>query len=178
MTHPASGNPTWQDYPDITTLVTAAGLESIESTLDAHKTALTKNIASYVPSAVQSIPNAAATNLLFGTASLTTTAVTRATSGAGHVFTLTRAGLWIVLAYCRLQAGGTTAYCGLNLTTSAAGHALVSNAQFTNQICILTATVPIMAAANDTVSVNMYQERGSAVSTLDTATGIRMAWIG
>lgn len=35
MTHPASGNPTWKDYPDLSTPVTAASLEAIEGTLDA-----------------------------------------------------------------------------------------------------------------------------------------------
>lgn len=34
MTHPASGNATWQDYPSTSTLVTAAGLEAIENVLD------------------------------------------------------------------------------------------------------------------------------------------------
>lgn len=34
MTHPASGNPTWQDYPNTSTLVTAASLEAMEGVLD------------------------------------------------------------------------------------------------------------------------------------------------
>lgn len=34
MTHPGSGNPTWQDYPSIATPVSAAALEAIESRLD------------------------------------------------------------------------------------------------------------------------------------------------
>jgi hypothetical protein len=40
MTHPASGNATWQDYPNTTTPVTAASLEGIENALDEHETAL------------------------------------------------------------------------------------------------------------------------------------------
>lgn len=34
MTHPASGNPRWQDYPNTSTPVTAASLEAIEGALD------------------------------------------------------------------------------------------------------------------------------------------------
>lgn len=34
MTHPASGNPTWEDWPSTATLITAARLEAIEGVLD------------------------------------------------------------------------------------------------------------------------------------------------
>lgn len=34
MTHPGSGNPTWKNYPDTSTPVTAASLEAIEGALD------------------------------------------------------------------------------------------------------------------------------------------------
>lgn len=183
MAHTASGNATWADYPSTSTLITAASLESIENVLDAQKAAQAKSFAMYVPSNTgtgnaQSIPSATATNLLFGGATVTSSAVTRATGGAGHVFTLTRAGLWIVTAFCRLQAGGTSAYNGLNLTTSAASHGIATNAITTNAITILTVTSPILAAVNDTVTINVYQERGVAVSTVDNATGVRLAWIG
>lgn len=34
MTHPGTGNPTWQDYPNTSTPVTAAALEAMEGVLD------------------------------------------------------------------------------------------------------------------------------------------------
>lgn len=34
MTHPVSGNPTWQDYPNTSTPITAAALEAMETALD------------------------------------------------------------------------------------------------------------------------------------------------
>lgn len=37
MAHTASGNATWQDYPNTDTLVTAASLENIENVLDGHE---------------------------------------------------------------------------------------------------------------------------------------------
>lgn len=40
MTHPGSGNPTWQDYPNTATPVTANTLEAIENVLDTHHSRL------------------------------------------------------------------------------------------------------------------------------------------
>lgn len=132
----------------------------------------------YVPSAAQSLPTGATTNLLMSTGTITSPVVSRATAGAGHVFTLNRAGLWLIMLSCRVNAGGSSGYTGLNLLQSPATHPTVTAAEVTSGITVLTMTVPVLAAVGDTVTPAVYHERGSAVSTVASATGLRLAWLG
>lgn len=58
-------------------------------------------------STAQSIPSATDTTVAFGTAVATPTGVTRATSGAGHKFTLGSSGVWHASATVRYATNAT-----------------------------------------------------------------------
>lgn len=132
----------------------------------------------YVPSAAQSLPTAATTNLLMSTGTITSPVVSRATAGAGHVFTLNRAGLWLAQLFCRINSGGSSAYTGLNLAQSPATHPTVTAAEVTSGITVLTLSALVLAAAGDTVTPQIYHERGTTLQTVASPTGLRLAWLG
>lgn len=138
---------------------------------------LALSYALYGASANQSLP-AGSTNLAMGTAAITSPHVTRQTAGAGHVFTLNRPGLWLAQLFCRINGGGSSAYTGLNLLQSPATHPTVTAAETTAGITALTLSTLVLAAQGDTVTPAIYHERGSAVSTVASATGLRLAWLG
>lgn len=139
---------------------------------------LALSYALYTPSAAQSLPTGTTTNLLMASAGITSSAVSRATAGAGHVFTLNRPGLWLAQLFCRINGGGSAAYTGLNLAQSPSTHPTVTAAEVTSGITVLTLSALVLAAQGDTVTPQVYHERGSAVSTVASATGLRLAWLG
>lgn len=65
--------------------------------------------AQYSSGAAQTIGTGADTIVNFATADITSTYVTRATSGAGHKFTLNASGLWAVSSTIRWSATGASA---------------------------------------------------------------------
>lgn len=100
MTHPGSGNSTWQDWPSQATLITAERLEAIELALDgmAGTRPSDGGVAVYMPSGSpnQSVPANSTPRLALGVAMRNTTLVTRTAVGEGATATINRTGLWAV----------------------------------------------------------------------------------
>jgi len=123
--------------------------------------------AEYVAASAQSIPHGIATNTVvaFGTAVTSSPLVTRATSGAGHVFTLNRAGRWSLTTTIRF-ADATTArelYAGiLNATTTPYG----ANGMGTsvNVPTTLNVAVTRRFAQGDQVTVQVAQSSGAPLA--------------
>ena len=107
MAH-VSGNPTWQDYPDTSTLITAAKLEAIEAILDGQRTELDDFYARpyvryqcAVAGGQNITAHGAPQNIPFDQAVHTHADVVR---NAGQTtFTLNRAGVWIISIGLRNQ---------------------------------------------------------------------------
>lgn len=97
MTHPASGNPVWQDFPSTDTLISAAALNAIESFLDRYARPADGGMATYIPNAAQSIAAAGSPKLIqFAAGQRATSLVTRNFVSPGHTFTLGATALWAV----------------------------------------------------------------------------------
>jgi hypothetical protein len=120
--------------------------------------------AQYQAAVAQSIPDSTATPVAFGTADVTSSLVARATSGAGHKFTLGASGLWSVTTTVQFAANGTGErrlniedslglwHCSQNSGASAAFPILIS-LSFTKWL-----------AAGDFVQVEVYQTSTGALN--------------
>lgn len=141
-----------------------------ENGVDCHYRALTS----------QNLPSVASTPLAFGTAIRTSPLITQGTQGAGHRFTVSRAGLWSVSTSCWIAAGGTVGFRFIGLNHAGSGALLFEQGmQVTNtQGLSLAIGTTVYLAANDAVYVTLYSDGGS---TQATAAGLdrvsfRMAW--
>lgn len=109
MTHPGSGNPTWQGWPSTGTPITALSLENIETLLDNLAAEGDRPFARY-HCAISGGQNIAANNtpqnVPFDVAKDISSGVTR--NGQMTVFTLNRAGVWTITAGYRLQSSAST----------------------------------------------------------------------
>lgn len=131
----------------------------------------------FTPTSDQSFPSTTTTAVAFGTTQYASPEVNRLTLGAGHTFFLS-AGIWAVQVFCRIQPGGSAAFTGLNLATTAAGHATALAAETTNGISILSQTVLVLAASGDSVTPSVYHERGTSLTCWASQSGIRFARVG
>jgi hypothetical protein len=86
--------------------------------------------------------------------------------------------LWLIHVFCRVQNGGSAAYTGLNLALSPSTHPTTQVGEATSGFATLSQTTTMLAAANDTVTPQLYHERGTTLTTLAALVGIRLAWLG
>lgn len=103
MTH-ASGNPTWQPYPDESTLVTAAALEAIENALDA----AVSLVCQARGNTVQAISSTPWTPVNLAAEDVDDDNVHSTATNTGR-FTYTRAGLYELVAFIPWAAGQSAA---------------------------------------------------------------------
>lgn len=130
-------------------------------------------------SVAQSIPNSTYTIIAFGTDNLTSSLVTKATNGAGHQFTLNRAGVWS--AQCTLRYVGSAnareTYGELNGTPGV----LAAASQLTNINVPTTIHFGVTKwfAAGTVLYVRGIQSSGGNLNTDPTAgwTRLNLAWL-
>lgn len=133
----------------------------------------------YNASAAQGIPNSTNTILAFGTNSLISSLVTKATNGAGHQFTLNRAGLWSIT--CTLRYVGSVnareTYIDINGTYGV----LAAQSTVTNVNVATTQNVSVVKAfpAGTVIYVRGFQSSGGTLNTDPTAgwSRLNLAWI-
>jgi hypothetical protein len=137
--------------------------------------------AKYSAASNQSIPTSTDTVIAYGTANRTSTLVTRAVSGAGHSFTLNRAGLWAVTATTRY--GSTAASGEWYHAIVAAGAIEAAQGHIGPAIAgsrTINASVTTYFPAGSIVTVNAWQSSGGAVNTDAGNPGwvsVHLAWI-
>lgn len=174
MTHPASGNPTWKDYPDTSTLVTAAALESLEGAVDTLRsevTALgTRPHVRYhcaVAGGQNITANGAPQNIPFDVAVDTHADVVR---NGFTTFTLNRTGVWIISTGLRNQTtvAATHQFMIWDGTTSANRYAemvtmsgaatswnLTTQRRFTSGAIVAAGLAILTTATNDKVATDV-----------------------
>ena len=131
--------------------------------------------AEYNPSSTQSIPNTTSTNLAFGNESVASSLVTRATSGAGHKFTLNRAGVWAITLTVRTASGSGERFASINDT---AGYVAACNV-LGSGIAHLNVHLTRSFASGVEITPVLYQSTGGALSTSNGTGETRMhfAWL-
>lgn len=138
--------------------------------------------AEYNTASNQSFTSGTQAVVLFGTTNLTSTLVTRATDGAGHRFTLGRAGLWVISATIRwVSDSGGERYS--TITSSDGGVASQSDILAAGTTAAVTSNLSICRYFNLSawVRVECYQNAGGNRSLeSNNASGwgrINLAWI-
>ena len=170
MTHPASGNPTWQDYPDLSTPVTADALEAMEGALDA--VSAPGPVVALVQNTAQNVLGSTWTAITFDSEDLDTAGLW---SGSGNTLTIPAAwaGLWAVCGSVGYQLNTTGARLaalamnGARIRGSAGGGRASDNVQTTAVTPVKILSVP----AGATLSVHTYQTSSAASPGLQTALG-------
>lgn len=129
--------------------------------------------AQYQSSAGQVIGTAADTVLAFGTDNITSSLVTKSTTGAGHKFTLNAAGIWSITATARFP-GTATGQRAAHFKDSL-GLWIHSTSQPASATAPagLHLTITKYFAANDTVQFEVYQDSGGNITTDSNST---LAW--
>ncbi|MFR9804619.1 hypothetical protein ACL02T_20385 [Pseudonocardia sp. RS010] len=127
----------------------------------------------------QSAAHATVVPVLFGTTVVSSTLVTKGTSGSGSTFTLNRAGVWTASATIRYQSGGSSAFSSVYCTLN--GTQIVSQAVTTSSILVLHVALTFRANLNDVLTINVYHERGSSVTIKADNTNalgrLNLAWL-
>lgn len=138
--------------------------------------------AEYNSASNQAIPDSTQPVVLFGTANLTSTLVTRATDGAGHRFTLGRAGLWFIGSTIRwVNAAGGERYTAIN--SSDGGLASQSDILAAGQSSAVTSNLSVCRYFNLSawVRVECFQNAGGSRSLESNNGGgwgrINLAWL-
>jgi len=131
--------------------------------------------AEYNPSGTQSIPNTTSTEIAFANESVSTALVTRSTAGAGHQFTLNRAGLWSFSLIVRTASGTGERHVSLNDT---AGYVAAANVLGTGPAHIDVSIIRYFASGV-VITPKIYQATGGALSTAAGTGETRMhvAWL-
>jgi len=134
--------------------------------------------AEYNQAAGQSVANITNVTAGFSTVNQSSLIVTRATSGAGHQFTLGRAGLWTINATIRFNGGTGERFVGIN--SNGAGVASWG-APSTGGPVTLSPSVTRYFALNDVVTVTLFQGSGGTLTTeANNGSGwgrINLSWI-
>lgn len=119
--------------------------------------------AQFQATANQSIPNNALTFVAFGTTLIASDLVTRTVSGAGHIFTLEKSGIWIAafgVRYAAAAGGVRDAWIqdgvGRRISSSQAGSSAAESS--------LSACLPSWFNAGDVIAVATLQNSGGAVN--------------
>lgn len=110
----------------------------------------------------------------FGTTDTASTAVTRATSGAGHQFTLNTSSIWAISATARYASTSATGerYAGIHLPGASGGTPLAGSGSNppTNNPTTLNVAVTRYFASGTAVIVNLFNGTGST-RVLEPGTG-------
>jgi hypothetical protein len=137
--------------------------------------------AEYNAASNQSIPNNADTTIAFGTTNLTSTLVTRSTSGAGHKFTLGRSGLWVVSASIRFTAAATGERA-MNLATAAGRFANSSHPGSSGSASNLFIEIVKYFASGTEIHIGVFQNSGGALNSeglnSDAYGRFNIGWLG
>jgi hypothetical protein len=122
--------------------------------------------AAYLCSGSQSIPDATDTKVAFDTALVTSPYVTRSASAPGHLFTFLKSGIWAITTTCRFGGTASTGERGMHLEDSL-GIWMCATAGTPSSHAGETMSLHIVRyfTANDFVSVELTQNRGSPLST-------------
>lgn len=141
-------------------------------------TAATRHEGAYAASVAQAITNGLNTPVAFATTSVDTALVTKATSGVGHSFTLTRAGIWAIEAtvrYASVAVGGER-YAEI-VVGSTVLQAQGANAAGNTSPITLNVGVEERLASGSVMTVRTFQGTGSS-QNLDAAwTRVTFTWI-
>lgn len=130
-------------------------------------------------SVAQTLANSTNTVLAFGTDNLTSSLVTKATSGAGHQFTLNRAGVWSINCTLRYVASvnARETYVEINGSLGVLG----AQSVVTNVNVATTLNVGLVKAfsAGVVLEINGFQSSGGNLNTDPTAgwTRLNLAWL-
>jgi hypothetical protein len=173
MAH-TSGNPTWQDYPSTSTLITATSLEGIEGAIDTNTAALSPlqggghvRYHCTVSGGQNIFADGTPKTIPFDTAVDTHTDVTR---NGTTTFTLNRAGVWIISIGLRNQTtvaavhqfmiwDGTTSTNRYAEQVTASGTAtswsLTTQRRFTAGSVVAAGLAILTTATNDKVATDV-----------------------
>lgn len=116
--------------------------------------------AEYTSSANQTIGNAADTIVAFATADITSSLVTRNTSGVGHTFTLNAAGLWTVGFCVQFAAGATGQRTAFLYTPSSVRHKQAGGDAESDAVNTLALSITKYFASGTILAVGVYQDSG------------------
>jgi hypothetical protein len=120
--------------------------------------------AQYQAASAQSINDSTATVVAYGTANITSSLVTRSTSGAGHKFTLGASGLWSVTTTVQFAANATGER-RLNIEDSLGlWHCSTIDHGDGAHPAILSLSITKWLAEGDYLQVEAYQTSGGALN--------------
>jgi len=145
--------------------------------------------AQYQAASDQTISSGSDTLAAFGTTKLSSTLVTRNTSGAGHAFRLNRAGRWAINTTVRWEnsaSGGerfnSIMYAGSNVASQGILKAASSSPITFNLSVLVRVTTAAAGTSSADVAINAYQFAGSnQVLEADDGSAwgrINLSWLG
>lgn len=184
MTHPASGNTAWQDWPSTATLISAGRMEAIETALDS---TVDKPFARYTTVASPTTPPsftfaAARQRIPFTVEQDAHVAVVP--NGAKTAFTLNQAGVWRIEAGIRLSAStaNQVKYFGIGNDADLTLGGFVEVQELRNATSgALCASVTRRLAFGTAVSATLLIAGGSSTATIANdipdVTFISFSWI-
>lgn len=124
--------------------------------------------AKYTSNANQTIGNNADTIVAFTTADITSSLVTRATSGVGHTFTLNASGIWTIGFTVQFAAGAAGQRTAFLYTPSSVRHVQTGGDAESDAVNTLHASVTMYFAATSIVAVGVYQDSGGNLTLNST----------
>lgn len=116
--------------------------------------------AQYTAASNQTIGNNADTIVAFGTADITSSLVTRNTSGVGHTFTLNASGLWTIGFTVQFAAGAAGQRTAFLYTPSSVRHVQQGGDAEADAVNTLHASVCKYFASGAILAVGVYQDSG------------------
>lgn len=172
MAH-ASGNPTWVDYPDLSTMVSAAALERVEALLDR----LTNPpVFSAYQTVKQTLANGAIAGITFDQEVIDThNGHDPVTNRGRYTIPAGWSGTYVIRAQVMIQnyTGRRVVWVYKNGAATPGGLSIMSPSTTSipgNQSSSMAMTV-IPAAAGDYIEVMAYQDSGGALDTTVAAAG-------
>lgn len=125
----------------------------------------------------QAITTSTNTLVSIDTDDVTSALVTKATLGAGHKFTLNRAGMWMVTAAVRwptASSGELSSQLQVNGVTTYGQGGPSSSIALTHTVAMVQHFI-----VNDNVTINVFQSSGSSKTLDTTVSGVKiaLAWL-
>lgn len=136
--------------------------------------------AEYNATSAQTVATSSDTVIAFGTENVASSLVTRGTSGAGHTFTLNRAGLWQIGV--TLRYNGVAANRETYIEIRESGYGIMAADSVVTNLNLATTmhcTVSKVFEATDVVFARTFQSSGGNLNTIETQgwTRINLNWI-
>jgi hypothetical protein len=129
----------------------------------------------YNQATTQSAANAAGTIVAFGTISTSTPLVTRGTSGAGHSFTLNRAGIWAVSYSVRTSSATGERHATINDAVGEAAAASFTGTGFAQ----LNVNLTRYFGSGTVLTCQLYQSTGGSITIQGSngQTRLHLSWL-